>query len=39
MLIVFLQRKLITEAEKEELFELLDEESRKIENFKTRLRG
>ncbi len=39
MLIVFSRRGLITEIEKEELFELLDEESRKIENFKKRLRG
>jgi four helix bundle protein len=39
MLIVFLRRNLITKTEKEELFELLDEESRKIENFKKKLRG
>lgn len=39
MLIVFERRGLITTEEKEGLFELLDEESRKIENFKKRLRG
>ncbi len=39
MLIVFCRRKLIPETEMDELFELLDEESRKIENFKKRLRG
>lgn len=39
MLNVFCRRQLISEIEKEELFELLDEESRKIENFKKRLRG
>ena len=39
MLIVFERRGLISTTDKEELFELLDEESRKIENFKRRLRG
>ncbi len=39
MLIIFERRGLISEREKEELFELLDEESRKIENFKRKLRG
>ncbi|MEE9367551.1 MAG: four helix bundle protein [Pontiella sp.] len=39
MLIVFARRNLISESEREELFELLDEVSRKIENFKKRLRG
>jgi len=39
MLIVFSRRNLISVIEKEELFELLDEESRKIENFKKKLRG
>lgn len=39
ILIVLGRRKLIADAEKDELFELLDEESRKIENFKKRLRG
>ena len=39
MLVVFSRRNLISEAENEELFELLDEESRKIENFKKKLRG
>jgi four helix bundle protein len=39
MLIVFNRRNLISAVEKEELFDLLDEESRKIENFKKKLRG
>lgn len=39
MLVVFERRDLIFERDKEELFELLDEECRKIENFKKRLRG
>ena len=39
MLIVFSRRNLITETDRDELFELLDEVSRKIENFKKRLRG
>ncbi|HSR87325.1 MAG TPA: four helix bundle protein [Pontiella sp.] len=39
MLMVFHRRNLITESEKDELLELLDEESRKIENFKKRLRS
>lgn len=39
MLIVFQRRNLIAETEKEKLFELLDEESRKIENFKKKLRA
>lgn len=38
MLIVFHRRGLVSDREMEELFELLDEESRKIENFKKRLR-
>lgn len=39
MLIVFQRRRLITEETRIGLFELLDEESRKIENFKKKLRG
>ncbi len=39
MPIVFSRRNLITETDRDELFELLDEVSRKIENFNKRLRG
>jgi four helix bundle protein len=39
MLLVFQRRNMISEKEKDVLFEMLDEVSRKIENFKKRLRG
>jgi four helix bundle protein len=39
MLIVFCRRGLITEAARQELFEALDEECRKIQNFKKKLRA
>ncbi|MBC8206030.1 MAG: four helix bundle protein [Kiritimatiellaeota bacterium] len=39
MLIVFSRRKLITEDVRQKLFEALDEECRKIQNFKKKLRA
>lgn len=39
MLLVFFRRNLISESVKDELFQMLDEESRQIENFKKRLRS